>query len=104
MHRCLVGKALFDRCCPGLNEEIQGFADALGVDPMQITYYAMTYLKPGCSQLVLLPGLTKNGHTLLARNYEFSEKFEDFTLARTSVTGKYTHLGSSVLQLEEMKG
>lgn len=99
-----LAKALFNRCCPGLNEEIQGFADALGVDPMQITYYAMTYLKPGCSQLALLPGLTNNGHTLLARNYEFSEKFEDFTLVRTSVTGKYTHLGSSVLQLGRDEG
>ncbi len=99
-----LAKELFDRWCPGLNEEIQGYADALGVNPIQVTYYAMTYLKPGCSQVVLLPGLTKNGHVLLARNYEFSHQMEDFTLTRTSVEGKFTHLGSSVMQLGRDEG
>jgi len=95
---------MFDRWCPGLNEEILGLADALGVSPKQITFYAMTYLKPRCSQMALLPGITANGHTLMARNYEFSHRYEDFTLARTSVNGKYTHLGSTVLQLGREEG
>jgi len=99
-----LAEGLFDRWCPGLNEEIRGLADALGVRPMQITFYAMTYLKPGCSQMVLLPGLTENGHTMLARSYEFSHQCEDFTLARTSVRGKYTHLSSTVLQLGRDEG
>jgi predicted choloylglycine hydrolase len=99
-----LAKELFDRWCPGLNEEIQGFADALGVNPIQVTYYAMTYLIPGCSQMVLLPGLTENRRVLLARNYEFSHQMEDFTLTRTSVEGKYTHLGSSVMQLGRDEG
>lgn len=99
-----LAKAMFDRWCPGLNEEIQGFADALDVDPMQVTYYAMTYLKPGCSQMVLLPGKTQNGHVMLARNYEFSNQYEEFTLTRTSVEGKYTHLGSSVIQFGRDEG
>ncbi|EQG76435.1 hypothetical protein QKA_3085 [Clostridioides difficile DA00165] len=37
---------LFDKYCPGLNEELQGFADAIQVNCNQILYYTMTYLKP----------------------------------------------------------
>jgi len=87
---------LFDRWCPGVNEEILGFADVLGIDPLRVTYYAMTYLVPACSQIVVLPGLTENGHVLLARNYELTHRFENFIMARTGINGKYTHLGTSV--------
>lgn len=90
-------QAMFSRWCPGLNEEIQGFADALQVPLTKIFYYGMTYLKPNCSQIALLPSMTKNNRPLLARNYEFSHEAEDFTLVKTSVSGKYTHLGTSVL-------
>lgn len=89
--------ALFSRWCPGLNEELQGFADALQVSLVQIVYYGMTYLRPNCSQIALLPCMTKSNRPLLARNYEFSHKAEDFALVKTSVTNKYTHLGTSVL-------
>lgn len=88
---------MFARWCPGLNDELQGFADALEARPAQIVFYAMTYLRPRCSQIALMPGITRHGNPLLARSYEFSHDAEDFTLVRTSVTGKYTHLGTSVL-------
>ncbi|SDF02200.1 hypothetical protein SPACI_038000 [Sporomusa acidovorans DSM 3132] len=90
--------ALFDRWCPGLNEELQGFVEAIGLPLAQVVYYGMTYLRPNCSQIAVLPSMTKSGRPLLARNYEFSHEAEDFTLVKTSVTGKYTHLGTSVLQ------
>jgi len=89
--------ALFSQWCPGLNEELQGFADALQVPVTQIIYYGMTYLRPNCSQIALLPALTESGRPLLARNYEFSHEAEDFTLVKTRVKGKYAHLGTSVL-------
>lgn len=88
---------MFARWCPGLNDELQGFADALEARPAQIVFYAMTYLRPRCSQIALTPGITQCGNPLLARSYEFSHEAEDFTLVRTSVNGKYTHLGTSVL-------
>lgn len=88
---------LFSRFCPGLMEELTGFADALKVSPEQMVYYAMTYLRPSCSHIALLPQMTANGHTLIARTYEFNDDTEDFTLMKTSVTGKYTHIGTSVL-------
>lgn len=89
--------ALFSRWCPGLNEELQGFADALQVPIARIIYYGMTYLRPNCSHIALLPCMTKSGRPLIARNYEFSHEAEDFTLVKTVVTGKYAHLGTSVL-------
>ncbi len=88
---------LFDEWCPGISEEIAGFADALQVPAGQIAYYAMTYLRPRCSQIALLPAMTALNKPLLARNYEFHHQIEDFVLARTSVTGKYTHMGTSTM-------
>lgn len=90
--------ALFDRWCPGLNDELQGFAEVLDVPLAQVVYYGMTYLRPNCSQIAVLRSMTKSGRPMLARNYEFSHEAEDFTLVKTSVTGKYTHLCTSVLQ------
>lgn len=89
--------SLFSQWCPGLNEELHGFADSLQVPLAQIFFYGMTYLRPNCSQIALLPSMTKSNRPLLARNYEFSHTAEDFTLVKTRVTGKYSHLGTSVL-------
>lgn len=88
---------LFKAWCPGLNEELSGFADEVNASNEEVIYYAMTYLKPNCSQLALLPSKTTNSHPLLARSYEFSEEAEDFMLIKTAVKGKYTHMGTSVL-------
>ncbi|MGZ7290985.1 hypothetical protein ACXWQP_09405, partial [Streptococcus pyogenes] len=54
-------KTLFDRWCPGLNEELSGFAGELNVPLESVIYYAMTYLKPNCSHLALLPSKSSNG-------------------------------------------
>ncbi|MEA5004757.1 MAG: C45 family peptidase [Christensenella sp.] len=91
-------KKLFDQWCPGLTEELTGFADALHVSSEQVFYYGMTYLIPQCSHIALLPGSTAEGKPLLARNYEFNHNMEDFCLVKTSAKGKYTHMGTSVLQ------
>jgi len=88
---------LFNRWCPGLSDELHGFADALGVHPEQVFYYGMTYLTPRCSQIAVLPEASANRKPLLARSYEFDHKSEDFCLVKTAVTGKYTHMGTSVL-------
>lgn len=95
---------LFGDWCPGLSEELFGFADELKVSKEKVIYYAMTYLRPNCSHLALLPSKTANGHPLLARNYEFSEKAEDFMLIKTAVNGKYTHMGTSVLSFGRDEG
>ena len=87
----------FSRWCPGLNEELAGFADALGCAPEQVLYYGMTWLTPRCSHLALLPSMTASGHPMTARNYEFNDEAEDFTIIKTCIKGKYTHIGTSVL-------
>ncbi|MCI6277555.1 MAG: hypothetical protein MR639_12585 [Clostridium sp.] len=38
-------KNLLDKYCSGINEEIQGFADTVGVSVEQVIFYAMTYLE-----------------------------------------------------------
>ncbi len=95
---------LFEEYCPGLNEEIQGFAVELGILPRQVFYYAMTYLRPGCSQMAVLPSKTENGHILMARNYDFSDKMEEMTLVTTKIKGKYAHIGFSLLQFGREDG
>ena len=99
-----LARSLFERWCPGLIEEIQGAADALGADPKRMVFYAMTYLRPACSQIAIPPEMTADGHVLMARSYEFSPEYEDFTLAKTSVTGKYAHLGSTVMTFGREEG
>lgn len=89
--------ALFSEWCPGMAEELDGFADALKTPAQNIIYYAMTWLHPGCSHMVLLPSMTENGHTLVARNYEFNDEMEDFCVIKTRIQGAYSHIGTSVL-------
>ena len=68
--------ALLDRYCPGINEEIRGFSDTVGVRGEQIIFYAMTYLERGCSLMAALPSKTENGHTMMARNYDFHDELD----------------------------
>lgn len=89
---------LFDRFCPGINEEVAAFAEVLKLPAGQVFYYLMSYLRPGCSQMVVLPSKTMDGHLWLARNYDFSDQYEEMTLYTTRVKGKYAHIGSSSLQ------
>lgn len=86
---------LLDRFCPGLNEEIAGFSDVFKVPAERVLYYALSYLKPGCSQMALLASKTESGHTMLARNYDFSESMDDMMLCTTKITGRYAHIGST---------
>lgn len=99
-----IVKELFDKWCPGLNEELNGFADALEINSTQVMYYAMTYLQPRCSQIAILPKKSNINHLLMARNYEFSYKEDDFTLVRTCIPGKNIHLGTSVMDFGRDEG
>lgn len=89
---------LLDKWCPGLTDEINGFADALNVSLESLFFYNMTCYIPHCSHIALLPSMTAEKRPLLARNYEFSCELEDFCLMRTVAKGNYTHIGTSMLQ------
>ena len=95
---------MFDKFCPGINEEISGFAETIKIPEGQVIYYLMSYLKPGCSQMVVLPSKTENGHVLMARNYEFSDAMEEMMICSTRINGKYAHLGSSIMQFGRSDG
>ena len=87
---------LLDRYCQGVNEEIKAFSDIIGVSPEQALFYAMTYLERGCSLMAALPPKTANGHTLMARNYDFNNQMEEMCFAFTHITGKYGYIGSTL--------
>lgn len=93
--------AFFDRYCPRLNEEIQGFADELGVPLERVVYYALSYdpvpaaPSGACSQMVVMPSQSADGHLRVARSYEFSHRMSDRRLATTRIEGHAAHLGFS---------
>ena len=95
---------LFDRHCPGLLEELRGFADENGIQLRDNMYLWMSYLKPRCSSMALLPAHMTNGHTVIARNYEFGIEEEDFHVYRIAPEGKYAHLGGSLLEFGRSEG
>ena len=75
---------LYDRYCPGIREELEGYAQEAGIAVRDIAYTWMTYLVPGCSGLILTGKKTDDGHTKIARNYEFTLEDEDLKLYRTA--------------------
>ncbi len=95
---------LYDAYCPGLCEEMRGYADAVGVKVERLLYAFMTYLRPRCSQIALLPPLTVNGHVILARSYEFAPRMEDRHVFQTEVEGKHAHIGGSVVEFGRSEG
>ncbi|MTI55709.1 C45 family autoproteolytic acyltransferase/hydolase [Geosporobacter ferrireducens] len=95
---------LYDQFCPGLTDELRGYADAKGVALNRLIFTSMTYLRPNCSEMVLLPEKTQNDHVLLARSYEFAPQYEDFRLYRVVPTGKYAYIGGSVAEFGRSEG
>lgn len=88
--------SLYDKYCPGIREELEGFSKETGTAVKDIAYTWMTYLIPRCSGLLVLGSRMADGHTRLARNYEFSISDEDLTVVKTKPRGKYAHIGGSV--------
>lgn len=95
---------LLDLYCPGITDELKGFSDENNISLRDNFYTYMSYLKPRCSQIALLPVHTQNGHTILARNYEFSITEEDFHVYRVAPTGKYAHISGSLLEFGRTEG
>ncbi len=96
--------AFFDRHCPGVNEEISGFADAVGVAPEQIVYYAFSHQRQGnCSQFAVLPARTTDGRIYIGRSYEWDFN-DDLRLVTTRVPGRAAHIGFSLLFFGRIDG
>ena len=85
----------YDKMCPGLSDEAQGFAESLDVKVDQLVIYDFpASMQNNCSQMLILPSLTKNGHIIAGRSYEWNFE-EDLQLRTTKVNGKFKHIGFS---------
>lgn len=90
--------SLMEQFCPGINAEMEGFADGLGIPAADLVYYAYTYLPKGkCSQFALLPSCTVEGRTLVGRSYEFGVEPEDLRLCTMQANNKFAFIGSSLI-------
>jgi predicted choloylglycine hydrolase len=95
----------FERACPGIIDEIHGFAAAGNVRLEQIIFYQMSSLVlTNCSQMVALPAVTRDRHVLVGRSYEWKPEEDDLCLCTTAVIGKSRHIGFSCLFFGRMDG
>lgn len=86
----------FEKYSPGLNEEIRGFADGIGVEIDEVPFYGATYHVPkNCSQVAVLSSVTNDKHVYVGRSYEWTHTEEDLRLCTTKVKGKAKHIGFS---------
>ncbi len=85
---------LFDIFSPGLNEEIEGFADAVNANAEDVVYYFvfLQILSCNCSHISLTPQVTDNGHSYLGRNYDFGW-YDKPMLIETHIKGQYSQIG-----------
>lgn len=90
-------QSFFEDHCPGLNEEMRGFADGLGVEAGHLPYYCAAYVVPKrCSQVVSPSSTTLDKHVYVSRSYEWTHTEEDLRLCTTRVKGKAKHIGFSI--------
>ncbi len=100
-------KAYCEECCPGVTDEIQGFADRLGISPQTLPFWNWTFgpsLGGGCTQFVVLSSTTKNQHIYAGRSYEWIHTDDDLKLITTRVHGKANHIGFSSLLFGRLDG
>jgi predicted choloylglycine hydrolase len=97
-------QASCEECCPGITEEIQGFADGLGTSPDRVPFWNGAYTTLLCSQLAVLSSATRDHHIYAARSYEWTHKEEDLKLFTTRENGKAKHIGFSCLLFGRYEG
>ncbi|WP_152623383.1 C45 family autoproteolytic acyltransferase/hydolase [Aneurinibacillus migulanus] len=98
-------RARIEEYCPGLNEELEGFAEEFGFEPNQLKFYNDAWLIPGgCSLGAILPPKMVDGKTYVVRNYDLSPNISDMRLCTTKVDGSYTHTGFSVSTFGRSEG
>jgi len=96
--------SLYEEFSPSLLEEINGFADALGVPTENLRYHNYTWLTPRCSQFVVLPSKNEEGKIYAARNYDFSYRLDDMRFCKTSIKNNYSNMGFSTLFFGRIDG
>jgi predicted choloylglycine hydrolase len=98
-------EAACERACPGIVEEIGGFADSLGIDPERVAFWSFSALKgANCSHAAISPGASATGTALAMRSYEWKPEEDDLLLLVTRKKGAYAHLGCSCILFGRMDG
>jgi predicted choloylglycine hydrolase len=100
-------KAACEECCPGITDEIQGFADGLGTSPDKVPFWNGVFpssLSTNCSQVAVLSSATKDRRVYAARSYEWTHKEEDLALFTTREKGRAKHLGFSCMLFGRYEG
>jgi predicted choloylglycine hydrolase len=93
-------QAFYEEYCPGITDEIVGFADGLDVKPDRLQVYNPPIYHPGnCSQFAVLSSVTGDGHVYVGRSYEFNHNENDLRLCTVRIKGKVKHLGFTELLL-----
>ncbi|MDF2674381.1 MAG: hypothetical protein K0R09_2649, partial [Clostridiales bacterium] len=88
---------LFDRYCPYINEEINGFSDSIGVSPQNIVYYSFSGGGSGnCSHFAVLPNRTSDRHFYVGRSYEWNTE-DELRLITLKPRGLNASFGFSLL-------
>ena len=78
--------AFLERYCPGLREEVQGAADALGVSPADIAFLGGKPKVGGqCSHFAVFPYAAADGHLRLGQNEDCGPGDLDPSFGRTGV-------------------
>jgi predicted choloylglycine hydrolase len=97
--------AFLDRHCPGLREEVQGAADALGVSAADIAFLGGKAKGGGqCSHFAVLPAAATDGHLRLGQNEDCGPGDLDLRLCTTRVEGKAAHIGFSDMIMGRVQG
>lgn len=96
--------ALYEKYCPGIKIELMSFAKTLDIPVKDIAFTWMSYLIPRCSGIVVLGEKMTDGHTKLARNYEFSVTDEEIEFCQIKAEGSYTHIGTSTALFGRTEG
>jgi predicted choloylglycine hydrolase len=89
-----------EECCPGITDEIQGFADGLDISPQNMPFWTWTFapqLGGECSQFTALSSATQDQHIYAGRSYEWTHKEEDLKFFTNRIDGKANHIGFSCL-------
>jgi len=97
--------AFYEKYCHGINDEIKGLADSLGVGPERLQIYNPPVYQPGrCSQLAVLSPITHDKHIYVGRSYEYHHEKNDFRLCTIRIKGKVKHIGFSEFLLARDDG
>lgn len=87
-------QTFYEMHCPGITDEIVGFADGLGVRSERLQLYSPPIYQPGnCSQFAILSSVTSDGHVYVGRSYEYHHSENDFRLCTTRIREKIKHIG-----------